>query len=114
MYDDQNIFARILRKELPCKKIYEDDEVLAFHDAFPMAPIHVLVIPKGKFTSFADFVASSADVGSFFSKVADVARILEVEKTGYRVVTNHGSGAGQTVKHFHVHILAGKELGSFA
>ncbi|KYH12494.1 histidine triad nucleotide-binding protein [Neorickettsia sp. 179522] len=115
MYDQQNVFAKILRRELPCRVVYEDDEVLAFYDAFPKAPIHVLVIPKGQFISFDDFIsASPVGVASFFSKVAHVTDLLGVKKAGYRLVTNHGEDGGQIVKHFHVHILAGKQMSDVA
>lgn len=115
MYDQQNVFARILRRELPSDIVYEDDEVLAFRDAFPSAPVHVLVIPKAPFISFEDFVRSSpASVASFFSKVSHVVEILGVSKAGYRLVTNHGYEGGQVIDHFHVHILAGKKLSSIA
>lgn len=113
MYDKENIFAKIIRKEIPCKLVYEDDEVIAFHDAHPAAPVHVLVLPKGEYISFDDFsvVADSEIVGNFFSKIRNIACDLGVDKTGYRIITNHGADASQTVLHFHVHILGGRKLG---
>ena len=109
-YDDNNIFAKILRKELPCDIVYEDEFVLAFHDIYPQAPIHILVIPKGKYTSFNDFMDSSADVTYFFSTVKKITQKFNLDKTGYRIVTNHGKEGGQVIPHFHIHILGGKQL----
>ncbi|ACT69329.1 histidine triad nucleotide-binding protein [Neorickettsia risticii] len=115
MYDQQNVFAKILRRELPSRVVYEDDEVLAFYDAFPRAPVHVLVIPKGQFVSFSDFISTApVEVASFFSRVAHVIDLLGVKEAGYRLVTNHGEDGGQIVKHFHVHILAGKKMSDVA
>ena len=107
-YDRNNIFARILRGELPCKKVYEDDHALAFHDINPQAPVHVLVIPKGEYVSLADFSQSaSADmIAGFWRAVTRVAEQLGVAN-GYRIGSNVGPGGGQVVFHFHVHILSG-------
>lgn len=112
-YDTNNIFARILRGEIPNKTVYEDDDVLAFHDVSPAAPVHVLVIPKEHYTSFHDFVAKAPtlDVATFFDKVRRIAEELGLEKDGYRLVTNHGHNGSQSVPHFHVHILGGRQLG---
>ena len=112
-YDDGNIFARILKGEIPCKKVYEDDHALAFHDINAQAPIHVLVIPKGPYVSFADFSAeaSAEAITGFFKAVGKVARELGAEADGYRLIANHGPDAHQEVPHFHVHILAGRPLG---
>ena len=112
-YDSNNIFARIIRGEIPCKKVYEDELVLAFHDVSPAAPVHVLVVPKGDFISFDDFVLKNKPevVGAFFSKVREIAKQLAVVESGYRLISNHGENASQSVKHFHVHIIGGKELG---
>ncbi|MDB1135097.1 histidine triad nucleotide-binding protein [Candidatus Anaplasma sp. TIGMIC] len=104
-YDRNNIFAKILRGELPCNKVYEDDCVLAFHDIRPEAPVHVLVIPKGEYVSFDDFVRSDYDISAFFKTVGHIAHKLGLRMGGYRLVTNHGAAAGQVVYHFHVHIL---------
>jgi diadenosine tetraphosphate (Ap4A) HIT family hydrolase len=111
-YDDTNIFARILRGEIPCKKIYEDEFVLAFHDITPQAPVHALVIPKGNYTSFADFgaTASPAQITGFFRAVALVAKQLGVEESGYRLISNAGPDSQQSVAHFHMHILGGRPL----
>ncbi len=112
MYDEQNVFARIIRGELPCNKVYEDGKVLAFHDIMPDAPVHVLVVPKGAYCSFHDFTNQAAsEVGEFFQTVQTIVEQLGVEDAGYRLITNHGSDAAQSVPHFHVHILAGKPLG---
>jgi histidine triad (HIT) family protein len=112
-YDNDNIFAKIIRGEIPCEKIYSDDDVFAFKDISAAAPVHVLVIPKGQYVSFDDFVKNTdpVKVGQFFAKVKQIASELGVDKTGYRLITNHGEDAHQTVPHFHVHILAGKKLG---
>jgi histidine triad (HIT) family protein len=112
-YDDQNIFARILRGEIPCKKVFEDAHALAFHDINPQAPIHVLVIPKARFVSLADFSAraSEGEIAGFWRAVGTVARDLGLEAPGYRVLANAGEHSGQEVPHFHVHIFGGKPLG---
>lgn len=113
MYDKNNIFAKIIRKEVPCNFVYEDDKVLAFHDISAAAPVHVLVVPKGDYISFDDFATTAGidEVGAFFARVQSIANDLDVAKSGYRILTNHGSDASQTVAHFHVHILGGKKLG---
>ncbi|RLA36819.1 MAG: histidine triad nucleotide-binding protein [Gammaproteobacteria bacterium] len=112
-YDPSNIFARILRGELPCNKVYEDDYALAFHDIAPQAPVHVLVIPKGDYVSQDDFAASAPDalVAGFFRAVGNVARELGLVESGYRCLANTGTDAHQEVPHFHVHIFAGRDLG---
>src|SRR5580698_6367104 len=101
-YDDQNIFARILRGEIPCKKVFEDAHALAFHDINPQAPIHVLVIPKARFVSLADFSAraSEGEIAGFWRAVGAVARDLGLETPGYRVLANVGEHGGQEVPHF--------------
>ncbi len=113
-YDSQNIFARILRGEIPSKRVYEDDYALAFHDINPQAPIHVLVIPKGPYVSLADFATTAPpdQVGGFFRAVALVARQLGLEDPGYRILANMGHDAHQEVPHFHVHIFGGAKLGA--
>jgi diadenosine tetraphosphate (Ap4A) HIT family hydrolase len=112
-YDPENIFAKILRGEIPCNKVYEDDYCLAFHDINPQAPIHVLVIPKGEYVSMADFTAkASAElISGFFSAVGTVARDLGLEAGGYRILANSGPDAHQEVPHLHFHIFAGRPLG---
>lgn len=112
-YDEGNIFARILRGEIPARKVLEDDYALAFHDINPQAPVHVLVIPKGPYVSVADFSvkASAETVAGFWRAVAATAHKLGLEDGGFRVLTNCGHDAGQEVPHFHVHIFGGQALG---
>lgn len=112
-YDDNNIFARILRGEIPCSKVYEDEFVLAFKDIAPAAPVHVLVIPKGKYVSIADFGASAseAEIAGFYRAVAKIAQDLDLPDEGFRTIANTGLNGGQEVPHFHVHLLGGKKLG---
>src|SRR6201986_1242399 len=109
-YDTQNIFARILRGEIPAKKVYEDDFALAFHDINPQAPVHVLVIPKGEYVSNMDFSATAPTetIAGFWRAVGTVARELGLEQDGYRLVANNGAKGGQIVFHFHVHIVRGR------
>ena len=112
-YDPQNIFAKILRGEIPCDKVYEDDTALAFKDINPQAPVHVLVLPKGPYVSQDGFSANApdAEIGGFFRAVGTVARQLGVVEDGYRFLANTGRDAHQEVPHFHVHIFAGRDLG---
>jgi histidine triad (HIT) family protein len=112
-YDSQNIFARILRGEIPCKKVYEDAFALAFHDIAPQAPIHVLVVPKGPYCSFADFSAeaSQEEIAGFIRAVGKIAKDLGLGASGYRLLANTGEHSGQEVPHFHVHLFAGRPLG---
>ena len=112
-YDDQNIFARILRGEIPSRKVFEDQWALAFHDINPQAPTHVLVIPKGRYVSWADFSAraSEGEIAGFVRAVGHVARELGMEVPGYRLLANVGEHAGQEVPHLHIHLFAGRPLG---
>jgi histidine triad (HIT) family protein len=112
-YDENNIFARILRGEIPCKRAHETPHALAFHDINPQAPIHVLVIPKGPYRSWADFsaTASEAEIAGFVRAVGEVAKLLGLEEPGYRLLANAGVNAHQEVPHLHVHIFGGKALG---
>ena len=112
-YDDQNIFAKILRGEIPCNKVFEDEHALAFHDIAPLAALHVLVIPKGAYVSWDDFSkdASDAELAGFARAVGEVARIVEADSQGYRLLANSGKRAGQEVPHLHVHIFGGQPLG---
>ena len=112
-YDDANIFARILRGEIPCKRIHEDAHALAFHDIHPQAPVHALVIPKGDWVSAADFHAEAGPeaIAGFWRAVGLVAKQLGLEETGYRILSNMGPDGGQEVGHFHVHIFGGRRLG---
>ena len=113
-YDDNNIFARILRGELPCKKVHEDEHTLAFHDIHPQAPTHVLVIPKGRYVAWNDFAANASDVeiAAFTRAIATVAKQLGVADAGYRLLVNIGQHGHQEVPHLHVHILAGRQMGT--
>ena len=112
-YDPNNIFARILRGEIPCRKVREDEWSLAFHDINPQAPTHVLVIPKGAYISWADFSAraTEAEIAGFVRAVGQVARDMGLEAPGYRLLANIGEDAGQEVPHLHVHLFAGRPLG---
>ena len=112
-YDDQNVFARILRGEIPSKRVFEDEWAIAFHDINPQAPVHVLVIPRGRYVSMADFTArgSAAEIAGFFRAVGVVTRFLGLETDGYRLLANMGEAAGQEVPHLHVHVFAGRPLG---
>ncbi|ABD25457.1 histidine triad (HIT) protein [Novosphingobium aromaticivorans DSM 12444] len=112
-YDDQNIFARILRGEIPNRTVYEDDFALAFHDINPQAPTHVLVIPKGAYVCWDDFSAkaSDAEIAGFIRAVGKVARDLGLVAPGYRLLANAGTDSHQEVPHLHVHLFAGRPLG---
>ena len=113
MYDENNIFAKIIKGEIPCQKVYEDDRVLFFYDINPAAKKHVLGIPKLKSINLDDFVKNSnnQDVLYFFNKVAEVAKKLEIADSGYRIISNTGVNGGQEVPHFRVHILGGEKIG---
>jgi len=113
-YDPDNVFAKILRGEIPCKKVYEDEYALAFHDIHPQTPVHVLVIPKGAYVSSDDFGASASDaeLAGFLRAVSKVARMVGLVDSGYRLLANHGSDANQEVPHFHVHIFGGRRIGA--
>ncbi len=113
IYDKNNLFAKIIRGEIKSDKVYEDDFVLAFHDISKAAPIHVLVIPKGEYINFSDFVtkAKALEVANFFQKIDEITKQLKIDKQGFRLITNNGADSHQTIEHFHVHILAGKKLG---
>jgi len=112
-YDDRNVFAKILRGEIPCRKVHEDAHVLAFHDIRPQTPVHILVIPKGAYVSLDDFSAqaSAAEIVAFTRALGDIARAQGVDRSGYRVLANHGGDAHQEVPHFHVHVIGGRDLG---
>ena len=112
-YDDDNIFARILRGEIPAKRVYEDEYALAFHDIAPQAPVHVLVIPKGRYVSWDDFAtaANDAEIAGFVRAVGHVAREHGLVEPGYRLLANIGGHGGQEVPHLHVHLFGGVPLG---
>jgi diadenosine tetraphosphate (Ap4A) HIT family hydrolase len=112
-YDESNIFARILRGEIPCREVYRDAHALAFHDINPQAPTHILVIPTGAYVSWDDFAArgSEAEIAGFVRAVGEVARAAGLVGPGYRLLANIGPDSHQEVPHLHVHILGGRPLG---
>lgn len=111
-YDENNIFAKILRGELPCTKVYEDEFALAFNDIRPQAPVHVLVVPKGPYVSWDDFTAKADDgeIAGFMRAVGNVTRQLELDGPGYRLMVNMGGHGHQEVPHLHVHIFGGRQF----
>jgi len=112
-YDDNNIFARILRGEIPSTRIYEDEHVVAINDINPQAPTHILVLPKGKYVSFDDFSAkaSDAEITALIRATGQIARAAGVADAGYRLLLNHGPDSHQEVPHLHIHILGGRPMG---
>jgi diadenosine tetraphosphate (Ap4A) HIT family hydrolase len=112
-YDRNNIFARILRGEIPCKKVFEDQHTLAFNDINPQTPTHILVIPKGEYVSFDDFSAKATpeEIAAYVRAIGKIARDAGVAESGYRLLANHGKDAHQEVPHLHIHIFAGRDLG---
>ena len=113
MYDNNNVFAKIINGHIPCKKIYEDQDVLFFEDINPVSKVHVLGIPKVKCVSFSEFVANNEKevVANFFQKINLVIEKLGIKDSGYRIISNSGNDGGQEVPHFHVHILGGEKIG---
>jgi histidine triad (HIT) family protein len=111
-YDENNIFAKILRGELPCTKVYEDEFALAFNDIRPQAPVHVLVVPKGPYVSWDDFTAKADDgeIAGFMRAVGNVTRQLELDGPGYRLMVNMGGNGHQEVPHLHVHVFGGRQF----
>jgi diadenosine tetraphosphate (Ap4A) HIT family hydrolase len=111
-YDRNNIFAKILRGEAPCTRVYEDEHALAFNNIHPAAPVHVLVVPKGEYVSNADFSAYAPAelIAGFWRAVGKTAAALGLDEPGYRLVANHGTDANQVVFHFHVHIIGGRHM----
>lgn len=111
-YDPNNIFAKILRGEIPCKKVYEDDFALAFHDINPQAPVHLLVIPKGAYVSWDDFSekAPADEIAGFIRAVGQVAREAGLVDPGYRMLANVGGHGHQEVPHLHVHLFGGRQF----
>ena len=112
-YDSTNIFARILRGEVPAKTIMESEHSLAFHDINPLSPIHVLVIPKGAYVNWDDFSAkaSDAEIADFTRTIGKVAAHVGADAQGYRLLSNVGKRGGQEVPHLHVHLFGGAPLG---
>ena len=113
LYDDNNIFAKILKGEIPCDRVYEDDHVLAFNDIAPQAPVHILVIPKGPYVSIDDFGANAPaeEIKAFYAAVAKIVAENGLKDAGFRTIANTGAHGGQEVPHFHIHILGGKKIG---
>ena len=113
-YDDGNIFARILRGEIPCDKVFEDEHTLAFHDINPQAPVHILVVPKGRYVSWDDFAATAAEaeIAALVRAVGKVAREFGLVEPGYRVLANIGGHGHQEVPHLHIHLLGGRQMGT--
>lgn len=112
-YDRDNVFAKILRGEIPCQRVHETEHALAFHDINPIAPVHVLVIPKGEYVSLDDFTAQASpeEIAGFLQAVGETARKLGLPADGYRILANTGRNANQEVAHLHVHIFGGAPLG---
>jgi diadenosine tetraphosphate (Ap4A) HIT family hydrolase len=112
-YDTSNIFAKILRGEVPCKKVFENEHVLAFRDIFPKAPTHVLVVPKGAYTDMDDFTAraSDAEMAALLRALGQIARDEGIAESGYRVISNCREDGGQEVPHLHLHLLGGRKIG---
>ncbi len=112
VYDKNNIFAKIIRSEIPAKKIFEDDKVLAFYDRYPIAPIHILVIPKGEYINYCDFITNSSaqDIYHYFFTINSIIDILKIRESGFKLITNQGKNGGQEIFHFHTHIIGGKNL----
>ena len=112
-YDSNNIFAKILRGEIPCQKIDEDEHTLSFADINPQAPVHILVIPKGAYCDWADFAAtaSAVEMAAFTKAIHRVAELTGISKTGYRVISNTGLDSHQEVPHLHMHVLGGGPVG---
>ena len=114
MYDNNNIFAKIIDGKIPCKKIYEDKDVLFFEDINPVSKVHILGIPKVKCVDFSDFISGYDKdvVANFFQKVDEVIEKLGIKENGYRIISNSGVDGGQEVPHFHIHILGGEKIGA--
>ena len=113
-YDDSNIFARILRGEIPSNRVYEDEFAIAFHDIAPQAPVHILVIPTGAYVSWDDFSARAdeAEIAGFVRAVGHVAREQGLVQPGYRLLANIGGHGHQEVPHLHVHLFGGRQMGA--
>ncbi len=113
IYDKNNLFAKIIRGEIKSNKVYEDEQVLAFDDISKAAPTHILIVPKGEYINFNDFVtkAKPSEITNFWQQISEIAAKLGLDKQGFRLITNNGTDAHQTIEHFHVHLLGGKKLG---
>jgi len=113
MYDDNNIFAKVIRKEIPCNIVYEDKKVLFFYDINPQAKIHIIGVPKNSVINFREFISDTdkETVKYFFDKTLEVIKNFSLDKSGYRLITNDGKNGNQEIPHFHIHILGGENLG---
>lgn len=116
MYDKENIFAKIINKQLATSIVYEDDNILAFNDIQPVAPVHIIVIPKKEYTDYSDFIvkASPEEIKNYFTKITEIIKKTGLTDKDYRLVTNKGQGAGQTIFHFHFHIISGRDITGLA
>ena len=116
IYDDNNIFAKIINKNLPTEILIESQHAIAFNDINPQAPIHILIIPKGKYIKYDDFLkrASKDEIYHFFELINQLVKDYDLENTGYRLITNAGRNANQEVPHLHFHLLAGRNLGKMS
>ncbi len=114
MYDENNIFAKIIRSEIPCDKVYEDEDVIFFKDINPVAKIHILAVPKIKCIDFIEFIQKSNNdkIANFYKKIFEVIEKLGIKNDGFRIISNSGKNGGQEVPHYHVHIIGGEKLGS--
>ena len=112
-YDQTNIFAKILRGQIPCETVYEDDYVLAFEDINPQAPVHVLIIPKGPYENMTEFStkATSEEKAAFIGAIGAIVKLKEIDESGYRTIVNNGDDSMQEVPHLHIHVLGGRRLG---
>lgn len=112
-YDSNNIFAKILRGEIPCDTVYENEHVLAFRDIAPQAPVHILVIPKGEYISIDEFgaKASMQELQAFYKAIAEIAQQEGLTQKGFRSIANTGAYGGQEVPHYHLHLLGGEPIG---
>ena len=115
MYDANNIFAKIINKDIPCDLVFEDEKVIFFHDIRPQAKIHILGLPKTDVVNLSDFVqkCGQEQVYYFFQKIYEIVKKFNLHKTGYRLIANEGEDSNQEVPHFHIHILGGEKLGNF-
>lgn len=116
MYDKNNVFAKIIAKDLPAEIIYEDENLIAFNDINPVAPVHVIVIPKKEYIDYSDFIlkVSGDEIKNYFTKLSYIASLVDLEQDGYRLITNKGARSGQSVFHFHFHIIGGKTISKLA
>lgn len=112
-YDKNNIFAKIIRGEIPCNKVFENEHVLAFRDIHPKAPVHILVLPKGEYINIIDFTqnASTEEIAALFKSFGEIAEKEDLEESGFRMISNCGIDGGQEVPHLHLHLMGGKKLG---